>query len=318
MELPRTSWKALSKLEVPVPPITDQRRMVELLAEVDLHRDAATATLERTSQTLASFQQAVLAAACSGRLTEDWRSSHELSDVDEWLRELQSGRAARKDGCASSGKTSGLTSERQLEDIPQSWRLVELGDVFDVATGATPLRTNSSYYEDGTIPWVTSGAVNERTIIEPTEQITDLALRETNAKLFPKGTLLVAMYGEGQTRGRVAELGIEAATNQAVAAILFSKTTESARSYLRLFFEDSYQRIRRLSFGGVQPNLSLRVIKNTLIPMPPPEEQAEIVRFVNELFSRASRVLAETDSATRLLDETGRAALAKAFRGELV
>jgi hypothetical protein len=134
---------------------------------------------------------------------------------------------------------------------------------------------------------------------------------------FTGTTLLIAMYGEGQTRGRVAELGISAATNQALAAVLFNDTNESLRGYLRVFFEENYQRVRALAFGGVQPNLSLGVIKNTLIPMPPLKEQVEIVRRVNELLKGSSAIMARLDTASKLLDRTGKLALVKAFRGEL-
>jgi hypothetical protein len=76
-------------------------------------------------------------------------------------------------------------------------------------------------------------------------ELADLAIKETNAKVFPKGTLLVAMHGEGQTRGRIAELGIDAATNQAVAALLFDVASVVIRPYLHLFFLETYERIRR-------------------------------------------------------------------------
>jgi len=185
-----------------------------------------------------------------------------------------------------------------------------------VATGATPLRTKRGYYEGGTIPWVTSGSVNAGTITRPAELIT-LALAETNVKLFPAGTLLVAMYGEGQTRGRVAELAIEAGTNQAVAAVLFAEDTMCLQPFVRLFFEDSYRRVRALSIGGVQPNLNLGMIKDTLLPLPALEEQVEIVRRADAMMSATDRLIAQIDRSVGALDRVTKASLAKAFRGEL-
>ena len=83
------------------------------------------------------------------------------------------------------------------------------------------------------------------------EFVTDLAVEKTNVKVFPKNTLLVAMYGEGKTRGKVSELMIEATTNRACAAIILDKAAEGARNYLKLFFQKNYDDIRRLSSGGV-------------------------------------------------------------------
>lgn len=218
------------------------------------------------------------------------------------------------EGCPSSSdrrngaqNAHGLTSEAQLALRPRAWSLVPLGDIVRVGTGATPLRKNRAYYEDGTIPRVTSGAVNAGTITAPTELITPLALSETNVKLFPPGTLLVAMYGEGQTRGRVAELAIEAGTNQAVAAVFFDAESATLQPFIRLFFEDSYQRVRALSVGGVQPNLNLGMIKDTLLPLPPIEEQQEIVRRSTEMLSAADRLSARIDATAGMLDRVTKA-----------
>jgi type I restriction enzyme S subunit len=126
------------------------------------------------------------------------------------------------------------------------------------------------------------------------------------------------MYGEGQTRGRVAELAIEAGTNQAVAAMVFDAESAPLQPFIRLFFEDSYQRVRALSIGGVQPNLNLRMIKDTLLPLPPMEEQQEIVRRSTEMLSAADRLVARIDGTAGMLDHVCRASLVKALRGELV
>ncbi|MHB8762001.1 MAG: restriction endonuclease subunit S [Coriobacteriia bacterium] len=201
-------------------------------------------------------------------------------------------------------------------ELPKGWTWTTLGALVDIATGATPLRKRADYY-GGDIPWITSGAVNSGLVIEASEHITELAIKETNAKVFPSGTLLVAMYGEGQTRGRVAELGIAAATNQALAALLFDEQSEKLRPYLRLFLLENYERIRQLSFGGVQPNLSLGVIRDTMVPLPPEAEQVEIVRRVESLLSGADDLVRHIDRAAAQVERTSQAVLAKAFRGEI-
>src|SRR5207245_933302 len=105
--------------------------------------------------------------------------------------------------------------QRLRADQPANWTSTAIGSIARVTSGATPLRSRKEYWDGGTIPWVTSALVNDDAIDQVREYVTPLALRETNIKLMPPGTLLVAMYGEGQTRGRCAELTIEATTNQA-------------------------------------------------------------------------------------------------------
>jgi type I restriction enzyme, S subunit len=160
----------------------------------------------------------------------------------------------------------------ESDDLPDGWHLVSIDDVAKVGTGATPLKKNEEYYSNGQIPWVTSGNLNTDFIINTDEKITDLAVKETNAKIFPKHPLLVAMYGEGQTRGRVSELLIEAATNQACAAIMLEGHAFNLKPYIKLFFVRNYTEIRKKSSGGVQPNLNLGIIKDTIVPLPPLNE----------------------------------------------
>lgn len=299
---------------VPVPPAAEQVRIAEFLDAAISRLSATQARIEHARQKLGSLRLALLAAACSGRLTADWRQSN-TQEEPAWdlARRIALLRAEK------SGKRFGKGFDfGQADDLPNGWSWVPVASLVDVATGATPLRTRAEYY-GGKIPWITSGAVNAGFITEAAEYVTDLALKETNAKLFPAGTLLIALYGEGQTRGRVAELGFAAATNQALAALVFDDASSPLlRPYLRLFFEENYERIRRLSFGGVQPNLSLGVIRETRIPLPPLREQQEICRRVGLFSERAAQISEAAASAHRRIAKSIHSISSKAFRGELV
>ena len=304
------SSRDIAEIPIPVPSLEEQRAVADLISRIaeanttnETHISTARTALER-------FRHAVLAAACDGRLTADWRQTH--LDVDLAQRFVDSLRSTRR----KQGKASAENLP-DAEALPESWIWVRVGTLVEVATGATPLRARTDYY-GGDIPWVTSGATNADLITSATEYISDRAIRETNAKVFPPGTLLVAMYGEGQTRGRVAELGFSAATNQAVAALLFDTVSQVLRPYLRLFFLQNYERIRQLSFGGVQPNLSLGVIKATLLPLPPVAEQAEIVRRVEALLSVRRSVAAQVNLASERIRHTNDAILAKILSGDLL
>lgn len=313
VELPRVDWRSLGSFSIAYPEDQRiQRDIVNQIKQTKTLRTSAGSHITGSRRAIERFRLAVLAAACTGRLTADWRDAHgsatyagDLVSLIELRRRARLGRRYKPS-----------TVQLPEDELPESWCWTTAGALVDIATGATPLRRRAEYY-GGLIPWVTSGAVNAGLITDAAEHITELAIRETNAKVFPAGTLLVAMYGEGQTRGRVAELGIAAATNQAVAALLFDQTTEFLRPYIKLFFLENYERIRALSFGGVQPNLSLGAIRDTALPLPPQDEQNEIVRRVDALLKITTDLDTKIKTAAQRVDRSSQALLAKAFRGEL-
>ena len=183
-----------------------------------------------------------------------------------------------------------LTEATCIENktLPTDWRWSTVGELAEVGTGATPKRDRAEYWRNGTVPWVASAVVNKSVVTEPTELITELALRETNCGLYPLGTLLVAMYGEGKTRGMCAELGIAAATNQALAAI---QAPAGIQPYLKLVLQASYVRTRRAASGGVQPNLNLSHVRAIRVPLPPPEKLYRIVEDVARQLSIADDLI---------------------------
>lgn len=306
------SSRDIAQIPIPVPPLEEQQALARVFDASASKQDSASGHLVTARRSIERLRQAVLVAACSGRLTADWRQRHEdVASADELVRMIEQHRRG-----IHRRYTTPLIQPPD-EELPPSWCCTTVGALTDVATGATPLRRREDYY-GGSIPWVTSGAVNAGLITEAAEHITELAIRETNAKVFPPGTLLVAMYGEGQTRGRVAELGISAATNQAVAALLFDSTTEFLRPYIKLFFLKNYERIRALSFGGVQPNLNLGAIRDTVLPLPPRAEQEEIVQRVSELLKITAQLDDRIKVAASCAEHSRQAILVKAFRGELI
>lgn len=150
-----------------------------------------------------------------------------------------------------------------------SFPLIRLGDLATVTSGGTPNRGNSHYW-NGKIPWVTTGEITFNTIFNTKEHITELGLNNSSAKIFPKNTLLIAMYGQGKTRGQVAKLGIEAATNQASAALLFKDHKHVDFYYQYLCF--SYDRTRSLGNEGAQKNLNAKLIQSLKVPFPSTNE----------------------------------------------
>lgn len=152
---------------------------------------------------------------------------------------------------------------------------------------------------------------------EAKEFVTQAAISAHRLKIYPIGTILIAMYGEGKTRGQVTELGIPSAINQACAAIQVDESL-ILRKFVKLALQANYLQMRVLAEGGNQPNLNLSKVKEFTLPLPQFEEQTEIVRRVETLFAFADRLESRLQAARTAADRLTPALLAKAFRGELV
>lgn len=161
------------------------------------------------------------------------------------------------------------------------WVSDSLGNIFETASGGTPSRTEKAYW-NGDIPWITTSLVDFGVISSAEEFLTAEGLKNSSAKLFPKDTVLMAMYGQGKTRGQVALLGIKAATNQACAAILPRKDIDPYFVFLNL--AGRYEEIRELSNSGGQENLSQALIREVRFAFPPDDdEQRKVTACLSSL-----------------------------------
>lgn len=161
--------------------------------------------------------------------------------------------------------------------LPEGWRRSTLGEIARITSGGTPDRAKPEYW-GGNVPWVTTGEIQFNTITNTAEKITEAGLRNSSAKVFPAGTLLMAMYGQGKTRAQVAKLGIAAATNQACAAILLNDD-QHADFYFH-YLVSQYGALRELGNAGTQQNLNGAILKGVQVPVPPTEEQHYISRIL--------------------------------------
>lgn len=160
------------------------------------------------------------------------------------------------------------------------WEKVTLGEVATISSGSTPSRSNASFW-NGTIPWVTTTQIQNNIINlnDVKEFITDDGLKKSSLKIIPKGTLLMAMYGQGKTRGQVGILNFDSTINQACAAIKVSQKVSSL--FLYQYFQFKYEDIRALSNSGGQKNLSAEIIKSIEFHLPPFSEQEKIVNTLS-------------------------------------
>jgi type I restriction enzyme, S subunit len=306
------STKKLATLELVVPNFDKQTLIVAELEKQFSRLDEAVANLQRVKANLKRYKASVLKAAVEGRLVETeaslaHREGRTYETGEQLLQRILEERRAKWSG---RGKWKAPESPTAHTTLPEGWTWASVDQLADVGTGATPKRDKPAYWNDGDVPWVTSSVVNSDYVDQASEFVTKLALAETNLTLYPIGTLLIAMYGEGKTRGKCTELRIPASTNQALAAL---QVDSSIRGYLRHFLELNYEEMRKFASGGVQPNLNLSLVRAVCVPLPPLSEQVRIVAEVDRHLSIIREVEAEVDTNLQRAQVLRQATLAKAF-----
>jgi len=166
------------------------------------------------------------------------------------------------------------------ELCPNGVEYKRIGDFAMCFPGATPKTTHPEYWENGTIPWMSSGEVNQEEVTFTEKKITPKGYDETSTKMVPVGTVVIALAGQGKTRGKVAITRIPLCTNQSLCAIVVDETVIS--KYLFHYLRSQYARIREISSGdGTRGGLNLKMIKAYVVPVPPIEVQEEIVRILD-------------------------------------
>ncbi|MGU5919659.1 restriction endonuclease subunit S [Klebsiella quasipneumoniae] len=275
--------------------LTDSQNADELAenwARISKHFD----TLFNTEASIDALKQTILQLAVMGKLVPQDPNDEPASEL---LKRIAQEKAQLvKDGKIKKQKPLPPISDEEMPfELPSGWIWCRISDISTVGTGATPSRDEPKYWLDGEINWVTSGETNKPFIKSTSECVTKKAISDTNVSIYPPGTLIVAMYGQGKTRGQITELLINAGTNQACAAIQLIANEDSHRKFIKIFFEKSYDDLRALASGGAQPNLNVAKISQTVIPLPPEHEQARIVLAVNSLLNLCSSLKKHIQSA---------------------
>lgn len=210
-----------------------------------------------------------------------------LSSVDEAIQktdQIIQKTELFKRGLMSKLLTKGIGHKKfkkaKIGEIPEVWNIEHISDIAKITTGVTPLRSRKDYYS-GNIPWIKSNQVNFNRIKTSEETISLDAVKECRMKLIKHGAILIAMYGQGTTRGRCALLEVEATTNQAVASLEASNDVNNL--YLYYYLQSNYEYLRSLGHGGNQLNLNTRIIGSIEVPVPSKSEQQQIVDILEGL-----------------------------------
>lgn len=253
-------------LEIPLPPLSEQRRIVARIEEL-----AAQIHEARTLRHQAAEEAAALSYAS--------------------LRQT---------------RTQLLHSTH-----PKS----RLGELTKVTSGGTPSRDNPAFW-NGDIPWIKTAELLDGDISKAEEHITPSAVENSSAKLFPSNTVLIALYGQGQTRGRTGRLLIQATTNQACCAVL-PKPEKFESRFIQFWLRSLYVELREEAQGGAQPNWNGGMIKDLEIALPPLAEQRRIVAEVDALQAQVNALKRLQTETAAELDALLPAILDRAFKGEL-
>ena len=246
--VPGLSRDDVYALRRPVPPLAEQRAIAAVL-------DAIDEAIERTEEVIAAAE----------RLR------------DALLHELLTR--------GLPGRHSEWADVPGLGTVPACWDVVRLGDVATVRNGTTPSRSRVEYWEGGNVPFVKTGRVNDVSIEQPDEFITSRAVESAGAVIVPAGSVLIAMIGQGKTRGKTARLRFDAAINQNFGAI-YDTADELSLEFVFLWARHNYPAIRNLGQGTNQDALNCNLIEGLRLPRPSVAEQDGIAGLVNAISQR--------------------------------
>lgn len=232
----------------PVPPIEEQKAIARFLRRETARIDALIAKKERLIELLQEKRAALITHAVTKGLNPN-----------------------------APTKDSGIP---WLGQVPSHWTVVPLKWISAICNGATPRRDETDYWQDGDVPWVSSGEVNQFIVTEPTALITSKAVHECSLRIIKRGAVLIGMVGEGKTRGTTARLAIDACINQNVAAIQPGPKLDG--NFLHYAAIQGYEPIRNCGRGGQQDALNCDIVGNVQIPLPPRPEQEQIAEYINK------------------------------------
>lgn len=237
-----------------------------------------------------------------------------LDEAKEKAQAVVDSFETRKAAILHKAFTGELTKKWRKSENTR-WVYKKIKDCCKLGSGGTPSRKVPDFYK-GDIPWIKTGEIEWNDIYDTEEKITQSAIDNSSARCYKPGVVLVAMYGMGVTRGKASILRVQAATNQAV-CVLEPQSALLYNRYLLYYFMRNYWDIREKAVGGNQLNLSLTIIKELNIEIPPIDEQMEIVQIIDNLFDKEQQTKEAAEAVLDQIDLMKKSILARAFRGEL-
>ena len=282
----KLTQEKMGSIRLPFPRLPHQHAIADYLDRETARIDALVATKERVLALLADKRRALITRA----VTRGLAPNVPLRD-------------------------SGI---RWLGEIPAHWEVWKLGHSASVGNGSTPSRSNATYWTDGTSPWLNSSVVNRHEATEADQFVTETALRECHLPLVRTGSVLVAITGQGKTRGRAVVLSFDATINQHLAYV----SPDLSRLdpwFLRWIFLSAYAFLRSISddAGGTKGALTCEDVANLRLPVPPIDEQRAIVTHIANETGKLDDLRAVMERTTALLNERRTTLIGAAVKGQI-
>lgn len=272
--------------QVPIPDLSQQRIITDYLDRETARLDALVAEKERLLDLLAEKRRALITRAVTRGL-----------DPNVPLRD------------------SGIS---WLGEIPAHWEIWKVGHIAKVGNGSTPSRSNAAYWSEGRIPWLNSSVVNRPEVTHADQFVTALAVQECHLPLVKRGSVLVAITGQGKTRGRAAVLSFDATINQHL-AFIYPKQSHLLPWFLRWTLFAAYDFLRSISddAGGTKGALTCEEVANLRVPVPPVREQAVILAKIAASVERLDSLQAVANNTISLTKERRSTLISAAVTGQI-
>ncbi len=286
---PKMNQEKMNSIMVALPPLAEQKRIVakieELLPKVEEYGKAQDALDKLNAELPERLKKSILQEAISGRLVPQDPNDEPASILLDKIRAekaklVKEGKLKKKDL-----EETPISEDERPFNIPDSWEWCKLGWIGDWGAGATPAKGNPEFYDNGTIPWLRTGELNNGYLYDSEIKVTPKALEKCSLRMCEIGDVLIAMYGA--TIGKTAIAGIKLTTNQACCACtpycLYNK-------YLMYFLMASKKTFTEMGEGGAQPNISREKIIAFPFPLPPLAEQKRIVAKIEQLLGEIEKL----------------------------
>ncbi len=320
----------LEGASVPLAPLPEQRRIVAKIESLFAKLDDGVAALKRAEANLERFRASGLKAAVEGRLTAQWRRENPPEETGGELLEriLVERRKRWKAEQLAKFEAKGRKPPKNwrakykepvapdtsgLPELPEGWCWATVGQFSNTVSGGTPDRKRDEFFGGG-VPWVKSGELRDSVVMCTEETLSMEGLGASSAKVFPAGTLCIALYGA--TVGKLGTLGVDSATNQAVCAIL--RPIGVLPQYLAAYFRSIRPKLVKMGKGGAQPNISQTIVRATAVPVPPLGEQEAIVTFLDVTRLRHQNTRRHVTDSCAAASALRQSILKRAFEGRLV
>lgn len=284
-KMPRADWTFISQLRLPKPPAEEQQAIADYLDTETARIDALTREKVRLIWLLGEYRQSVIADLTTG---------------------------------VNLSVPKVATENIFCPSIPSTWQMVRIGKYARIGNGSTPLKDNADYWAGGTFPWLNSAVVNQDEVLEGSEYVTDEALRACHLPIVQAGSVLVALTGQGKTRGQVTVLRIKATINQHL-AFLTADPEAFDTAYLFWMLTGMYAALRMVSDGqgGTKGALTCEDLSRFQVPKPSLIEQQDIAKKVAIETARIDELLDHAKAETGLLKELRAATIADLVLGRV-